>query len=96
MIKNYLQPQSYNALVLFLAMGVFAALLAISSYNLFHQAMENFRFLREFGSLALTEASFQQIAEIVFYGYLSLAFYVGFNACESELVYRWRGWKARE
>jgi hypothetical protein len=96
MTKNYLQLQSYNAFVLFLAMGAFAALFAVNSYNLFHQAMQNFRFLREFGSLALTEASFQQQAEIIFYGYLSLAFYVGFNACESELVHRWRGWKAEK
>ena len=90
MAWRWLKPQFYNSLVLFLVMGVFAALFAWNSFNLIHLAMENFRFLRQFGALAIMEGGLWQLLEIILYGYLSLAFYLGFKICEAELVNRWR------
>jgi hypothetical protein len=90
-MSRWLQLSNYHALVVFLLMGVFATLFAWNSYNLVHLAMQNFRFLREAGLLAVMEGGLRQLAGIILYGLLSLAFYVGFKACEVELVYRWRG-----
>lgn len=91
MVWRWLKPQSYNSPVLFLAMGAFAALFAWNSYNLIHLAMENYRFIRQFGAVAIMEGGLRQLAELIAYGYLSLAFYMGFKVCEVELVNRWRG-----
>jgi hypothetical protein len=90
MVWRWLKPQSYNSLVLFLMMGAFAGLFAWTSFNLIHVAMENYRFLRQFGSLAVMEGGLSQLAGIILYGYLSLAFYMGFKVCEVELVNRCR------
>ena len=90
MINRWLRPTSYNSIILLLAMGVFAALFGWISYNLIHLGMENYRFLRQFGTLAVMEGGLGQLVEIILYGYLSLAFYLGFKICEVELVHRWR------
>jgi len=90
MARRWLDIHSCNGVVLFLAMGAFAACFAWTSYNLFMLAMQNVRFLREFGLVAVMEGGLRQLIEIIAYGYLSLAFYLGFKACETELVSRWR------
>lgn len=90
MIRRWLKPTSYNSVILFIAMGAFAALFGWNSYNLIHLGMENYRFLRQFGTVAVMEGGLGQLVEIILYGYLSLAFYLGFKVCEVELVNRWR------
>ena len=49
------------------------------------------KFIAKFGWLALQEGALLQLLEISFSGLLSLAFYLGFKACEVELMIRWRG-----
>ncbi|MCB1431572.1 MAG: hypothetical protein KDK75_03810 [Alphaproteobacteria bacterium] len=90
MFQRWLLPQTYHSAVLFFAMGVFGALTAWISFSLIHVAMENIRFLRMFGGVAIMEGGLTQLAEIIAYGLLSLAFYLCFKVCEVELVARWR------
>jgi hypothetical protein len=78
---------------LFLLAGAFAALFAWNSYNLFQMAMANVNFLRMHGWMAVMDGGAWQLLTLILYGYLSLAFYIGFKACEVELVYRSRRWQ---
>jgi hypothetical protein len=89
-MASWFELSRYHFAAIFLASGVCAALFTWNSFNLAHLAMENFRFLGQYGRLALSEGGLVQLAEIAVKGYLSLAFYLGFKACEVELVYRWR------
>jgi hypothetical protein len=92
-MEKWARLSSYHALVVFLFMGFCATMFAWNSYNLFQLGMANARFIAQYGALAIMEGGLRQFVEILLYGYLSLAFYVGFKACETELVYRWRGWR---
>jgi hypothetical protein len=89
-IAHWLHPSSWNALVVFLAAGVFGGLFAWNSYNLVVLFMANFRFISEHGLLALQLGAFRQMVGLVASLYLSIAFYVGFKVCEYELVARLR------
>lgn len=94
MAMRWLVLSAYSSPAVFLFAGIFAALFAWSSINLIQFAMANLRYLEQFGGMALVEGGLRQLAEIVLTGYLSLAFYLGFKACEVELVHRWRSWRA--
>ena len=94
MVRRWLEIHSYPAPVLFLVMGACAILFAWSSYNLAHLAIANYEFLRQFGWLAVMEGGLWQATEIAAYGLLALVFYLGFKACEHELVQRWSQWRA--
>jgi len=65
----------------FLLMGVFAGLSAITSYNLALLFIANFNFISQYGVMALKEGGLLQLAELIAYGYLSLAFYILFKGC---------------
>ena len=90
MARRWLMLAGYRTLTVFFLAGVFAALFAWSSFNLFQLALANLRYLEQFGGMALFEGGLRQLVEIVLTGYLSLAFYLGFKACETEFVHRWR------
>ncbi len=89
--RKWLHPAPYHSLLVFLAMGVLGTLFAVNSYNLLQLGMANYKFIAKFGWLALQEGALLQLLEISFSGLLSLAFYLGFKACEVELMIRWRG-----
>lgn len=89
--ERWLSPSSWNSVVVFLAMGVFGGSFAWISYNLVFLFMANFRFLSEHGLLALQSGGLRQLIELVGGGYLSIALYLCFKACEYELVGRLRG-----
>jgi hypothetical protein len=65
----------------FLLMGVFGGLFALSSYNLLELFTANFRYVSEYGVMALMEGGLRQLLELIFYGYLSVGFYVLFKGC---------------
>jgi hypothetical protein len=90
MFASWFSLSRHRAVTLFLAAGAFAALFAWNSYNLFQTAMANVNFLRTYGLMAVMDGGLTQLLTLVAYGYLSLAFYIGFKACEAELVHRWR------
>jgi hypothetical protein len=75
-------------LLTFLMMGVFAALLGLSSFNLFVALNANIELIGRYGIMALRDGAFQQLLELIGYGYVSLFFYLLFKACERVLVGR--------
>jgi len=85
-----LHPSSWHGLVIFLMLGIFGALFAWFTFNLVDLFMANFRFIAAYGLVALREGGLRQAAELVASGYLSIAFYIAFKACEVELVTRLR------
>jgi hypothetical protein len=95
-IGRWLHPSSWHWLFIFLMMGVFGALFAWFTFDLIHFLMGNFRLIAEHGLLALREGAFRQAVELIASGYLAIAFYVGFKACEVELVTRLRARAAPE
>ena len=72
-------------------MGVFVGGFALSSLNLATLFMENFRVLREYGAMAAFDGGIVQLIELVFWGYLSLAFYLLFKGCVDGLLRRVQG-----
>ena len=90
-MRKWLDLSRFPAVILFLAAGVCGGLFAWNSYNLLLLAMANYGFVQKFGRLALAEGALLQMLEIAVYGYVSLALYVGFKGCETELIERWRG-----
>ena len=90
-----LKLSAYHAVFVFLLAGAFAALFAWNSYSLFQTAMANVNFLRTYGWMAVMDGGVTQLITLVLYGYLSLAFFIAFKACEVELVYRWRSWQEK-
>jgi hypothetical protein len=65
----------------FLLMGLFGGLSAFTSYNLLMLFLENFRFVSQYGTMALREGGLLQLAELVLFGYLGVAFYILFKGC---------------
>jgi len=94
-MRRWLSPATYNSLALFLIMGAFGVVLTWNTFDLARLAMANVRLIGEFGTLALADGGLAQLAEIVFRGVISLAAYLGFKACESELVHRWLAWRGK-
>jgi hypothetical protein len=70
----------------FLLMGVFSALGALASVNIFVMLSANVRFLSEYGAMAVMEGALAQLGELLLYGYFALAMYVGFQTCQRVLV----------
>lgn len=93
MIKRWLSLSRYPALLVFVLAGVLAVVFAFVTYNLFHLAMANLAFLRKFGLLAVMEGGLIQTLQIGGIGAVSLVCYLGFKACEVELMARYRRWQ---
>jgi hypothetical protein len=65
----------------FLLMGVFAGLSAAASYNLALLFVANFGLVSQYGVMALKDGGLLQLVELIFFGYLSIAFYLLFKGC---------------
>jgi hypothetical protein len=72
----------------FLAMGLAAGAVALSSFNLFELFRANLRLLTTYGLMAALDGGALQLAELVFWGYLGLACYVIFKGCLDGLLTR--------
>jgi hypothetical protein len=90
MTGRWLRPKHYSSATLFLMAGIAAVFFAWNSFNLIHQAMENIRFLGSFGGMAVMDGGLLQLAEIIVRSMVSLAAYLLYKVCETELVSRWR------
>ncbi len=90
---RWLSPHAYHTVALFVIMGLFAGLLAWNTIDLAQVAMANLRFITQFGTMALLDGGLLQLAEIIVRGVVSLTAFLGFKACEVELVHRWRSFK---
>ena len=89
-MRRWLRLSEYHWIVLFLALGICATVVAWISFGLINLAMANYAFLTEFGLLALREGGLAQLLEIGGKGLVVLACYLLFKAIETELIYRWR------
>jgi hypothetical protein len=89
-LARWLYPSSWHTLFIFLMMGVFGLALAWFSLNLIEFLMGNFRLIARYGFLALREGAALQAVELITSGYLAIAFYIAFKACEVELITRLR------
>lgn len=95
-MKRWLAFATYRSFSLFAIMGVLAVVFAWNTIDLAQVAMANFRLITTHGTMALFDGGLVQLAEIAVRGIVSLAAYLGFKACEVELVHRWRSWKAEK
>ena len=87
--------RNYHFLIVLLFAGLLAVTLAYATLNLFLISMANFRFLREFGWVAVMEGGLLQLGEIALTGMVALISYIGFKICETELVHRYHDWQNR-
>ncbi len=72
----------------FLVLGLSFIVFGAASVNLVFLAQANLALIAEHGWRALADGAAQQLLEIVASGYLSMAAYLVFKACEHRLV-RW-------
>jgi hypothetical protein len=70
----------------FLIMGLAFFVFGAGTFNIFMLFVANAEFISRYGWEALMEGGAQQLAELVVTGYLSMAAYVIFKACEYRLV----------
>jgi len=74
----------------FLAMGAFLGLFGWCSANLLALFEANFELITRYGSMAIYDGGAWQLVELLFWGYLSLAWYVLFKGCLDGLLWRFR------
>jgi hypothetical protein len=71
----------------FIVMGLAFLGFGAGTFNLFFVLKANAELVLEHGWMALGDGAAQQMLEIVFTAYLSMAAYVLFKACEHRLVH---------
>ena len=72
----------------FLLMGISLVLFGITSFNLFFLFRANINLFLDDGTMVIAEGALLQLGGLIAYGYLSVAFYLMFKACEHVLVER--------
>jgi hypothetical protein len=72
----------------FLLMGLFFFLFGVTSLNLVRLFRANIELILDYGMMALADGAAVQLVELLFYGYVSAAFFVAFKVCEKLLVDR--------
>ena len=72
----------------FLVMGLAFFLFGILSLNLIYLFKVNIDLFWEHGIMVIADGALRQLLELIGYGYLSLAFFLLFKACEHALVDR--------
>lgn len=77
---------TFHWLSTFLLMGLFSALGALASVNIFVLLDANVRFLSQHGVMAVMEGALTQLGQLLLSGLFALAMYLGFKACERVLV----------
>ena len=88
-MRRYLVAALYwRGWATFLLMGVSLVLFGITSFNLFFLFRANINLFLDYGTMVIAEGALLQLAELIVYGYLSMAFYLVFKACEHVLVER--------
>lgn len=70
----------------FVLTGAFFILFGVTSYNLFVIFRANLNLFLEYGWMVVKEGALTQLLQLLFYAYLSVAFYALFKACEHALV----------
>ena len=71
----------------FIVMGVAFFVFGAGTYNIFMLFRANAELIASYGWQALMDGAARQLAELVVTGYLSLAAYIVFKACEHRLAH---------
>ena len=71
----------------FLVMGLAFFTFGVGTYNIFMLFSANIGLIAHHGWLALMDGAARQFAELIITGYLSMAAYVVFKACEHRLTH---------
>jgi hypothetical protein len=71
----------------FLVMGLAFFVFGAGTFNIYMLFSANFDFISRFGWQALMDGAARQFVELVVTGYLSMAAYVVFKACEYRLTH---------
>ena len=87
-VRSFIARRAWLAFAL---MGLFFFLFGVTSLNLLVLFRANIELFLEHGVMVLSDGAGQQLLELLFYGYLSMAFYAGFKFCEVLLVNRLSG-----
>ena len=86
-------PRWFQRLVLsrvwlsFIVLGLAFFIFGVGSLNLFYLLRANTNLVFEHGWMALMDGAARQLGELLFTGYLSMAAYVVFKACEYRLAH---------
>ena len=79
----------------FIVLGLSFLAFGAGTVNLAFVLMANTRFLAEHGWMAVMDGALWQLVQLIVTGYVSMAAYVVFKACEHRLV-EWLGHAAQE
>jgi len=71
----------------FLVMGLAFLVFGVGTYNIFMLLSANIDLIARHGWMALMDGAARQFAELIVTGYLSMAAYVVFKACEHRLTH---------
>ena len=71
----------------FIVMGLAFFVFGAGTFNIFMLFKANVAVIADFGWQALMDGAARQLAELIVSGYLSMAAYVIFKACEHRLVH---------
>jgi len=71
----------------FIVMGLAFLAFGAGTFNLFFLLKANAELVLDYGWMALTDGAAQQLVELIVTGYLSMAAYLLFKACEHRLVH---------
>jgi len=71
----------------FLVMGLAFFVFGVGTYNIFMLLSANLDLIASYGWRALMDGAARQFAELVVTGYLSMAAYIVFKACEYRLAH---------
>jgi hypothetical protein len=72
----------------FVLLGLAFFVFGSGSLNLFFLLKANAQLLAEHGVMAALDGGLQQLVELIITGYVSMAAYIVFKACEHALVHR--------
>ena len=84
-----------RAWLTFLVMGLAFFAFGVGTYNIFMLLSANLELVANYGWRALMDGAARQLVELLFTGYLSMAAYVVFKACEYRLTRGLTGDEAR-
>jgi ribose 1,5-bisphosphokinase PhnN len=88
-VLNRLKPWLYRHYGwTFVLMGLSFLAFGILSLNLIYLIKANIELFLDYGTMVIADGALRQLLELLVYGYLSLAFYLLFKACEHILVIR--------
>ena len=89
--KRWMDFFARQLLLTFALMGLFFLLFGFTSVNLFVLLKANIDLFIQYGAMVIDDGALQQLAELMFSGYLSVLFFLLFKICERIIVDRLTG-----